>query len=123
MDITPIKTKRDYRRALKEIEGLMAAKRGTLEGDRLDILVTLVEAWEAKHYPIDLPDPVEAIKYYMEQQSLEPKDLIPYIGNRNRVYEVLNRKRPLTLKMVWRLHAGLGIPAESLIKVPGEHAA
>ncbi len=122
MDITPIKTKRDYRRALKEIEGLMAAKRGTLEGDRLDILVTLVEAWEAKHYPIDLPDPVEAIKYYMEQQSLEPKDLIPYIGNRNRVYEVLNRKRPLTLKMVWRLHAGLGIPAESLIKVPGEHA-
>ncbi len=123
MDITPIKTKRDYRRALKEIEGLMAAKRGTPEGDRLDILVTLVEAWEAKHYPIDLPDPVEAIKYYMEQQSLEPKDLIPYIGNRNRVYEVLNRKRPLTLKMVWRLHAGLGIPAESLIKVPGEHAA
>ena len=123
MDITPIKTKRDYRRALKEIEGLMAAKRGTLEGDRLDILVTLVEAWEAKHYPIDLPDPVEAIKYYMEQQSLEPKDLIPYIGNRNRVYEVLNRKRPLTLKMVWRLHAGLGIPAESLIKVPGEHGA
>ena len=122
MDITPIKTKRDYRRALKEIEGLMAAKRGTLEGDRLDILVTLVEAWEAKHYPIDLPDPVEAIKYYMEQQNLEPKDLIPYIGNRNRVYEVLNRKRPLTLKMVWRLHAGLGIPAESLIKVPGEHA-
>ena len=123
MDITPIKTKRDYRRALKEIEGLMAAKRGTRDGDRLDILVTLVEAWEAKHYPLDLPDPVEAIKYHMEQQGLEPKDLVPYIGSRNRVYEVLNRKRPLTLKMVWRLHTGLGIPAESLIKVPEEQAA
>ncbi len=123
MDITPIKTKRDYRRALKEIEGLMAAKRGTPEGDRLDILVTLVEAWEAKHYPLDLPDPVEAIKYHMEQQGLAPKDLVPYIGSRNRVYEVLNRKRPLTLKMVWRLHTGLGIPAESLIKMPEEQAA
>ncbi len=123
MDITPIRTKRDYRRTLKEIEGLMAAKRGTPEGDRLDILVTLVEAWEAKHYPLDLPDPVEAIKYHMEQQGLEPKDLVPYIGSRNRVYEVLNRKRPLTLKMVWRLHTGLGIPAESLIKVPEEQAA
>ena len=123
MDVTPIKTKRDYRRALLEIEGLMAAKRGTPGGDRLDILVTLVEAWEAKHYPLDLPDPVEAIKYHMEQQGLEPKDLVPYIGSRNRVYEVLNRKRPLTLKMVWRLHIGLGIPAESLIKVPEEQAA
>ena len=123
MDITPIKTKRDYRRALKEVEGLMTAKRGTPEGDRLDILVTLVEAWEAKHYPLDLPDPVEAIKYHMEQQGLAPKDLVPYIGSRNRVYEVLNRKRPLTLKMVWRLHTGFGIPAESLIKVPEEQAA
>ncbi len=123
MDITPIRTKRDYRRTLKEIEGFMTAKRGTPEGDRLDILVTLVEAWEAKHYPLDLPDPVEAIKYHMEQQGLAPKDLVPYIGSRNRVYEVLNRKRPLTLKMVWRLHTGLGIPAESLIKVPKEQAA
>ncbi len=123
MDVAPIKTKRDYRRTLKEIEGLMDAKRGTPEGDRLDVLVTLVAAWEAKHYPIDLPDPVEAIKYHMEQQGLRPRDLVPYIGGRNRVYEVLNRKRPLTLKMVWRLHAGLGIPAESLIKVPAERAA
>ena len=122
MDIAPIRTKRDYRRALKEIEALMDAKRGTPEGDRLDVLVTLVEAWEAKHYPIDLPDPVAAIKYHMEQQGLAPKDLVPYIGNRNRVYEVLNRKRPLTLKMVWRLHRGLGIPAESLIKVSEEPA-
>jgi len=123
MDVTPIKTKRDYRRALKEIEGLMDAKRGTPEGDRLDVMVTLVEAWEAKHYPLDLPDPVEAIKYHMEQQGLAPRDLMPYIGSRNRVYEVLNRKRPLTLRMVWRLHQGLGIPAESLIKVPEDQAA
>ena len=123
MDITPIKTKRDYRRALKEIEELMNAKRGTPEGDRLDVLVTLVEAWEAKHYPIGLPDPIEAIRYHMEQQGLEPKDLVPYIGSRNRVYEVLNRKRQLTLKMVWRLHKGLGIPAESLIKIPEDEAA
>lgn len=122
MDVTPIKTKRDYHRALKEIEGLMDAKRGTLAGDRLDVLVTLVEAWEAKHYPIDLPDPVEAIKYHMEQKGLQPADLVQYIGSRNRVYEVLNRKRPLTLRMVWRLHKGLGIPADSLIKVPEEHA-
>ena len=123
MDITPIKTKRDYRRALKEIEGLMNAKRGTPEGDRLDVLVTLVEAWEAKHYPISLPNPIEAIRYHMEQQGLEPKDLVPYIGSRNRVYEVLNRKRQLTLKMVWRLHKSLGIPAESLIKIPEDEAA
>ncbi len=122
MEVAPIKTKRDYRRALKEIDGLMDAKRGTAEGDRLDVLVTLVEAWEAAHYPMDLPDPVEAIKYHMEHQGLAPKDLIPYIGSRNRVYEVLNRKRPLTLKMVWRLHRGLGIPAESLIKVSEDQA-
>jgi len=123
MEIAPIRTKRDYRHALKEIGGLMDAKRGTPEGDRLDVLVTLVEAWEAKHYPIDLPDPVEAIRYHMETRGLEPRDLVPYIGSRNRVYEVLNRKRPLTLKMVWRLHTGLGIPAESLIKVSEDRAA
>ena len=116
MDIAPIKTQRDYRRALKDIEGLMAAKRNTPEGDRLDVLVTLVEAWERKHYPLDLPDPVEAIKYHMDQNGLQPRDLIPYFGSRNRVYEVLNRRRPLTLKMIWLLHRGLGIPAESLIK-------
>ena len=123
MNITPIKTKSDYRRALKEIKTLMRARRGTPEGDRLDMLVTLVEAWEAKHYSLDLPDPVEAIKYHMDQKGLEPRDLIPYIGSRNRVYEVLNRKRPLTLKMIWRLHRGLGIPAESLIKIPENRAA
>lgn len=123
MDITPIKTHRDYRRALKEIEGLMTAKRGTSQGDRLDVLVTLVEAWETKHYPLDLPDPVAAIRYHMDQKGLAPRDLIPFVGSRNRVYEILNRKRPLTLKMVWRLHKGLGIPAESLIKLPARSAA
>jgi HTH-type transcriptional regulator/antitoxin HigA len=100
----------------KEIESLMTAKRNTPEGDRLDVLVTLVEAWERKHYPLDLPDPVEAIKYHMDQSGLQPRDLIPFIGSRNRVHEVLNRRRPLTLKMILRLHEGLGIPAESLIK-------
>ncbi len=116
MNIEPIKTDGDYRRTLAEIEGLMTAARDTPEGDRLDVLVTLVEAWEAQHYPIDLPDPIAAIRYHMEQNGLAPKDLAPYIGGRNRVYEVLNRKRSLSLKMVWRLHRELGIPAESLIK-------
>ncbi|MDE0152989.1 MAG: transcriptional regulator [Gammaproteobacteria bacterium] len=120
MEIEPIKTKRDYLRTLKEIESLMAARRNTPEGDRLDVLVTLVEAWEIKHYSLDLPDPVSAIRHHMEQNGLTPKDLIPYIGGRNRVYEVLNRKRALSLKMIWRLHKGLGIPAESLIKLDQE---
>ena len=123
MEIAPIKTQRDYRRVLEEIEGLMMAKRNTPEGDRLDVLVTLVEAWERKHYPLDLPDPVEAIKYHMDQNGLQPRDLIPFIGSRNRVHEVLNRRRPLTLKMIRRLHAGLGIPAESLIKLGPDRAA
>jgi HTH-type transcriptional regulator/antitoxin HigA len=123
MDIKPIKTHRDHRRALKEIEGLMSAKRNTPEGDRLDVLVTLVEAWEAKHYPLDLPDAVEAIKHHMDQQGLAPRDLVPYIGSRNRVYEVLSRKRPLTLAMMRRLHEGLGIPAESLIREGRDAAA
>jgi len=123
MDISPIKTHRDYRRTLREIEGLMTAREGTMRGDRLDVLVTLVESWESKHYPLDLPDPVSAIKYHMEQKGLAPRDLIPFVGSRNRVHEVLNRKRPLTLKMVWRLHSGLGIPAESLIKQRRDRAA
>ena len=122
MEIVPIKTQKDYRRVLKEIEGLMRAKRNTPEGDRLDVLVTLVEAWERKRFPLDLPDAIEAIRYHMEQGGLEPSDLIPFIGSRNRVHEVLNRRRPLTLKMIWRLHEGLGIPAESLIKLGQDHA-
>lgn len=116
MHIKPIKTNADYRATLAEIEGLMSAKLNTPEGDRLDVLVTLVEAYESKHFPIDLPDPVEAIKFRMEQAGLTAKDLEPYIGRSNRVYEILNRKRPLTLAMIWRLNQGLGIPAESLIK-------
>jgi HTH-type transcriptional regulator/antitoxin HigA len=123
MDIAPIKTQRDYRRALKRIQNLMTAKPGTVQGDHLDILVTLVEAWERRHYPLDLPDPVEAIKYHMDQNRLQPRDLIPFIGSRNRVHEVLNRRRSLTLKMIWRLHEGLGIPAESLIKSERKRAA
>lgn len=96
----------------------MGAKRGTSDGERLDVLVTLVEAYERRHYRFDLPDPVEAIKFAMEQRGLTVKDLEPIIGPPNRVYEILNRKRPLTLKMIWRLHKDLGIPAESLIKQP-----
>jgi len=95
MDIAPIKTQRDYRRALKRIENLMTAKRGTPEGDCLDVLVTLVEAWERQHYPLGFPDPIEAIKYHMDQKGLQPRDLIPFIGSRNRVHEVLNRRRSL----------------------------
>ena len=116
MDIKPIRTEADYRAALEQIEALMTAEANTPEGDRLDVLVTLVEAFERKYYPLEAPDPVEAIKLVMEQRGLAPKDLEPMIGRRNRVYEVLNRKRPLTLAMVRNLHHGLGIPAESLIK-------
>jgi HTH-type transcriptional regulator/antitoxin HigA len=123
MEIKPIRTKADYRTVLKEIETLMSARAGTREGERLDILVTLVEAYEKKHYRFDLPDPVEAIKFRMEQMALGPKDLVPMIGQINRVYEVLNRKRPLTLQMIRRLHRKLGIPAESLIKEPAQRRA
>lgn len=118
MDIKPIKTNTDYRATLKEIEALMMAAPDTPEGEKLDVLVMLVEAYERRHYPVDLPDPVEAIKFEMEQKGLTAKDLEPMIGKRNRVYEVLNRKRTLTLRMIWRLHQRLGIPAESLIKPP-----
>ena len=116
MDIRPIKTDADYRAALNDIENLMMAEPDTIEGEKLDILVTLVEAYEAKHFPMDLPDPVEAIKFEMERKGLTVKDLEPMIGKSNRVYEILNHKRSLTLKMIWKLHEGLGIPAESLIK-------
>ena len=122
MNIRPIRTKTDYRAALKEVESLMSARSGTPEGERLDVLATLVQAYEAKHFPMDLPDPVEAIRFRMEQSGLAPKDLVPMIGQINRVYEVLNRKRPLTLQMIRRLHRDLGIPAESLIKAMAEAA-
>ena len=116
MNVKPVRTKRDYEAALGAIERLMTARRNTPEGDLLDLLVTFVEAYEAKHFPLDLPDPVEAITFVMEQRCLTPKDLVPYIGRTNRVYEVLSRKRPLTMAMVWKLHSELGIPAESLIR-------
>lgn len=118
MDIRPIKSDEDYRATLREIESLMTAEPNTPEGERLDVLVTLVEAYERKNFPLDLPDPVEAIKFAMDQRGLTVKDLEPMIGRSNRVYEVLSHKRPLTLKMIWRLHKELGIPAESLIKQP-----
>jgi len=120
MDIQPIHTTKDYKAALREISRLMADDpvSGTAEGDRLDILATLVQAYEARQFPIDAPDPVEAIRFRMEQSGLSVKDLEPLIGKSNRVYEVLNRKRPLTLAMIRRLHQGLGIPAEALIAEP-----
>ena len=118
MNIKPIKTDADYQAALKEIESLMLAEPDSPEGEKLDVLVTLVEAYEAKHFPLDLPDPVEAIKFEMERKGLTVKDLEPMIGKSNRVYEVLNHKRSLTLKMIWKLNRDLGIPAESLIKPP-----
>jgi len=120
MNIKPIKTKADYRAALKDVEALMGAKANTADGERLDVLVTLIEAYERKHFPLELPDPVEAIKFQMDQKGLTPKDLEPMIGRLNRVYEILNHRRPLTLKMIWKLHRGLDIPAESLIRQPEE---
>jgi HTH-type transcriptional regulator/antitoxin HigA len=116
MNVRPIKTDQDYRQTLKDIESLMSAEADTPEGDRLDVLVTLVEAYERAHFPMDLPDAVEAIKFRMEQQGLTVTDLEAVIGRKNRVYEILARKRPLTLRMIEGLHARLGIPAESLLK-------
>ncbi len=118
MNIRPIRTTRDYRAALKTVESLMGSRRNTPEGERLDVLVTLIEAYERQRFPLDLPDPVEAIRFRMDQNGLTAKDLQPMIGRLNRVYEILNRKRPLTLDMIWKLHRGLGIPADSLIKQP-----
>lgn len=120
MDIRPIHNKKDYKIALREISAFFddEPKPGTPQGDRFEVLLTLVAAYEAKHFPLDLPDPVEAVKFRMEQAGLTPKDLVPLIGRINRVYEVLNRKRPLTLRMIRKLHASLGIPAESLIRSP-----
>ena len=115
MDVKPIKTSRDYQRALKEIDQLMDALPNTPQGDRLDVLATLVAAWEERHYPIDAPDAVAAIQFAMEQRGLTRRDLELYIGSRARVAEVLNRKRSLTLPMIRRLHNGLGIPADALI--------
>jgi len=123
MEIKPIKNAADHAAALQEIDGLMSAELDTPEGDRLDVLATLIEVYEARHFPMELPGPIDAIKFRMEQQGLTPKDLQPMIGRLNRVYEILSGTRPLTLAMIWRLHEGLGIPAECLIKPPAAAAA
>ena len=115
MHIKPVKTERDYEAALAEIERLWGAKTDTLKGDRLDVLITLAEAYETEHHPIHPPDPVDAILFRMEQLGLKRKDLEPYIGSRHRVSEILNRKRDLSIKMIRRLHTGLNVPLESLI--------
>lgn len=115
MEVRPIRSESDYQAALAEIDRLMDAAKDTPDGDRLDVLATLVEAYERRHFPMDLPDPVEAIKFVMEQRGLTAKDLGPMIGRSNRVYEILTGKRALTLPMIRRLHDGLGIPLESLV--------
>jgi HTH-type transcriptional regulator/antitoxin HigA len=116
MEIRPIRTEDDYRSALIEASALMDAEGETLEGDRLDVLATLIEAYEAVHYPIDAPDPIAAIEFMMEQKGLSRRDLEPAIGGRGRVSEILNRKRPLTLPMIRALSALLDLPAELLIR-------
>lgn len=119
MNIHPIRTRTDYKTALRELSAYFDDEPapGTEEGDRFEILLTLVEAYEARNFPIEAPDPLEAIRFRMEQGGLTVKDLVPSIGQPNRVYEVLNGKRSLTLEMIRNLHRNLGIPAESLIGV------
>lgn len=116
-NIRPIHSESDYQAALKEVSAYFdhEPEPGSDDGDRFEILATLIEAYEGRHFPIDLPDPIDAIKFRMEQSGLAIKDLEPMIGKPNRVYEVLNRKRPLTLAMIRRLHQGLGIPAAVLV--------
>ena len=114
MNIKPIKNKQDYQSTLTLIDALMNAKPNTKEMDKLEVLTTLVEAYEAQHYKIDAPDPIEAIKFRMEQESLKQKDLIEIIGSKSRVSEILNRKRKLTIEMIRNLHKQLQIPVESL---------
>ncbi len=116
MEIKPIRTKADYERTLREIERLWGAKQGTPDGDRLDVLATLVEAYEQKHFPLDPPDPIEAIRFRLEQQGLDARALVGVIGGRSRVYEVMQRKRALSLEMIRSLHQHFGIPAEVLIR-------
>jgi len=118
MNIRPIHTEEDYRAALKDVSALFEnePEPGTPEGDYFDIMITLIEAYEAKQFPLDLPNPIDATKFRMEQSGLSAADLAPAIGRTNRVYEVLNGKRALTLPMIWKLHELFGIPAESLIK-------
>lgn len=115
MTIRPIRNNTDHENALNRIRALMPAKAGTDDGDELDVLATLVDAYEAKHFPIESPEPIEAIRFRMEQMGLERKDLEPFIGSRARVSEVLNKRRGLSLKMIRALHEELDIPLEALI--------
>jgi HTH-type transcriptional regulator/antitoxin HigA len=115
MEIRPIKTEQDYNDSIKRIEELWGAKKDSAQGDELDLLVTLVESYEMKHYPIAPPDPVDAIKFRMEQMDMTKADMVKYLGSQSRVSEVLNRKRKLTLGMVKSLYKGLRIPAEILL--------
>jgi len=121
MQIHPIKTRQDHRAAIARIEQLMGAPAGTPQAEELDVLATLVDAYEVKHHPIDPPDPIAAIRFRMEQQNLSRKDLEAYIGSRARVSEVLANKRPLTLNMIRRIKAGLGISADLLIREVPPH--
>ncbi|CAG9178464.1 type II toxin-antitoxin system HigA family antitoxin [Cupriavidus respiraculi] len=120
MDIRPLHTEADYQEALAAVSVLVDADPapGSEDGDRLEVLAMLVERFEAEHFPLDLPDPVAAIRFRMEQEGLTPRDMQPYLGNLNRVYEVLNGKRPLSLAMIRRLNRELKIPAEVLIGEP-----
>jgi len=114
--IVPIRTKADYRQALKEVEALWDAEPGTPEHDRLEVLGTLIDAYEAKQFPIDAPDPVEAIKFRMEQAGYARADFVAVIGSASRASEILNRRRALTTEMIWKLHTKWQIPAESLVR-------
>src|SRR5580698_6142583 len=116
MEIKPIRTEANYDAALRRIEALWSAAHGTRDGDELDILITLTEAYEREHFPVDLPDPIEAIKFRLEQEGKDYRALIGVIGQRTRVYEVLRRPRPLSLNMIRKLHSQLEIPAEVLIQ-------
>ncbi len=116
MEIRPIHTSADYQAVLNQIEQLLEAEPDTPDSDRLEVLTTLVEAYEDKHYPIPEPDPVEAIRYYMESRGLKKRDLQPYLGDRQRVNDVLSRKRRLSIHMIRNLHSGLGISADVLIQ-------
>lgn len=122
-ELKPIRTEADHNAALAEVERLWGAKSGTPEGDRLDVLATLIDAYEAARYPMDPPDPIEAIKFRMEQLGLTRKDLEPMIGTRARVAEVMNRQRGLSIEMIRRLHDGLGISAEVLIRPTRQNEA
>jgi HTH-type transcriptional regulator/antitoxin HigA len=122
-EVRPIRTKRDYEAALREVERLWGAKTGSRDGDRLNVLATLIDAYKADRYRMDPPDPIEAIKFRMEQQGLTRRDLEEIIGTRTRIAEVMNRKRGLSIAMIRRLHERLGVSADVLIRPSRKRAA